>query len=316
MGENIKINAIATSAASKGPFTYVKNLIMMIRVAHWAKNLFLLIPLFFAGEFFELDKLLMVFLGIASFSLVASSIYILNDIRDQDQDRLHPIKKYRAIASGDISIKTAVIIMMVCLLGGAFIAWICGGKFLLVLGLYLVLNISYSLGLKDISILDIMILAAGFVLRIKAGGIIAHVGISQWLTIMVFLLALFLALTKRRDDILIEEVSGARVRNALSGYNLEFLNVCLCVVSAIMLMAYIMYTLSPEVIKHLGTYRLYYTSIFVFAGLLRYLQLAYNHKDTRSPTRILYRDHFIQFCIVLWIISFYFLLYFKDGYFS
>jgi 4-hydroxybenzoate polyprenyltransferase len=168
------------------------------------------------------------------------------------------------------------------------------------------------MGLKNMSILDIMILAAGFVLRIKAGGVIAQVGISQWLVIMVFLLALFLALGKRRDDLLVKESSGNEVRQAMSGYNLDFLNTSLAVVSAIMMMAYIMYTLSPEVIGHMGTYRLYYTSIFVFSGILRYLQLVYIYKDTRSPIRILYRDHFIQICIVLWGLSFYCLIYMKD----
>lgn len=310
MGENTKINALSPPDTSRGVFTHVKDLIMMVRAAHWAKNLFLFIPLFFAGELFQLDKLTEVFQGVAAFSLIASAVYILNDIRDIENDRLHPVKKHRAIASGHISTGIALGIMTVCAVSGLLIGWSCGNKFLITLGLYLVLNIGYSLGLKNIAIVDIMILAAGFVLRIKAGGVISQVGISQWLMIMVFLLALFLALAKRRDDILIEKISGKRVRDAVSGYNSEFLNACLAVVSAIIVMVYIMYTLSPEVIRHLGTYRLYYTGIFVLAGILRYLQLVYTHKDTRSPTRILYKDHFIQICIVLWISSFYLLIYY------
>lgn len=314
MGENTKISAVSHHT-SIGFVSHIKSLVMMIRVAHWVKNLFLFIPLFFAGELFQVGKLIDVFWGVIAFSLVASSIYILNDIRDIESDKLHPVKRYRALASGKISIPIAVIVMIICVVIGFVIAWTCGAKFLLVLAAYLIINIGYSLGLKNISILDIMILAAGFVLRIKAGGVITQVGISQWLMIMIFLLSLFLALAKRRDDILIKELSGNDVRHAVSGYNLDFLNTSLTLVSAIMVMAYIMYTLSPEVIRHMGTYRLYYTGVFVFAGLLRYLQLIYINKDTRSPIRILYKDRFIQICIVLWILSFYLLIYFPNFHF-
>jgi len=312
MGENAKINVLTPSSASRGLFTYVKSLIMMIRVAHWAKNLFLYIPLFFAGDLFQINKLLDVTWGVIAFCLVSSSVYILNDIRDLENDKLHPVKRHRALASGKVSMTVALIIMCCCAAGGLLSGWYCGSNFLFILGIYLLLNVGYSFGLKNISILDVMILSTGFVLRVKGGGVIAQVGISQWLIIMAFLLSLFLALAKRRDDILLKSMSGNNTRQSISGYNLDFLNVSLAVVSAIMIMAYLMYTLSPEVIRHIGTYRLYYTTVFVFAGLLRYLQLIYIHKDTRSPTRILYKDHFIQICIVLWVLSFYCLLYFKD----
>jgi len=315
MGENVKITNSAP-AASLSWLIYLRNLAMMVRAAHWAKNLFLFIPLFFAGKLFSASELFHVFWGVIAFSLTASGIYVLNDIKDKEKDQLHPVKQHRVIASGKISMGVAIPMMLFCMTGGMLLGWVCGLKFLLVLALYLLLNIGYSFGLKNIPILDIMVLAAGFVLRIKAGGVVARVGISQWLMIMVFLLALFLALGKRRDDILVEAYSGNDVRPAISGYNLDFLNTSLAVVSAVMIMAYIMYTLSPEIIQHIGTYRLYYTGIFVFAGILRYLQLIYVNKDTRSPTRILYKDHFIQLCIVFWSLSFYCLIYLKDLSFS
>lgn len=311
MGENSKISTY-TPAVSTGFFAYAKSLMMMVRMAHWAKNLFLFIPLFFAGELFEIGKLFQVALGVVAFSLVASSIYILNDIKDLEKDRLHPVKCNRSIASGKVSLSIALIVMGFCITSGLLVGLYCGTSFLMVLSVYLTLNIGYSLGLKNISILDIMILATGFVLRIKAGGVIADVGISQWLMIMVFLLSLFLALAKRRDDVLVKEASGNNVRQSLSGYNMEFLNTGLAIVSAIMIVAYLMYTLSEEVISHMGTHNLYYTVVFVFAGLMRYLQLIYVSKDTRSPTRILYKDHFIQLCILLWGISFYCLIYMKE----
>lgn len=284
---------------------------MLLRVAHWAKNLFLFIPLFFAGKLFDLEKLSDTAWGFAAFSLVASGIYILNDYKDLEKDRLHPVKRHRSLASGKVSVPVAFFLMFACLVSGLMLGWLCGSKFFLVLAAYLILNVSYSFGLKNISIVDILIIAVGFVFRIKGGGILSQVGISQWLMIMVFLLSLFLALAKRRDDVMVKLITDQDTRVSMSGYNVDFLNASIAVVSAVMIMAYVMYTMSPEVIWHMGTYRLYYTTIFVLAGFMRYLQLIYIRKDTRSPARVLYKDHFIQICIVLWIVSFYLLIYLK-----
>lgn len=285
---------------------------MLLRVAHWAKNLFLFIPLFFAGKLFDLEKLSDTAWGFAAFSLVASGIYILNDYKDLEKDRLHPVKRHRSLASGKVSVPVAFFLMFACLVSGLMLGWLCGSKFFLVLAAYLILNVSYSFGLKNISIVDILIIAVGFVFRIKGGGILSQVGISQWLMIMVFLLSLFLALAKRRDDVMVKQETHLNTRDVISGYNLEFLNTSIAVVSAIMIVAYLMYTLSPDTIKHMGTYRLYYTAVFVFAGFMRYLQLIYIKKETRSPTRILYKDRFIQICIVFWVLSFYFIMYIKN----
>ena len=129
---------------------------------------------------------------------------------------------------------------------------------------------------------------------------------------MVFLLALFMALAKRRDDVLLKLSSGHDMRKAVKGYNLDFINVALSLICAVIIVAYFMYTTSPEIIARLHTYRLYYTCLFVLAGLFRYLQLIYVHQNSQSPTKILYKDRFIQITIILWIISFYFILYVKD----
>lgn len=311
MGKGAEIETCA-APVSFGIFTQARYLVMLLRPNHWVKNLFLYIPLFFAGEFFKSGKLVEITWGAAAFCLVASGVYILNDFRDIDKDRLHPVKRKRPLAAGKVNIFAALALMCGCLVGGLVIGWFTGAKFLFILALYLLLNVAYSFGLKNISILDIFILSAGFVLRIKAGGAIAMVGISQWLMVMVFLLALFLALAKRRDDLSLSQTAGQEMRVSLSGYNLDFLNVSLAIVSAIIIVAYLMYTLSPQVILRLGTYRLYYTGIFVIAGLMRYLQLIYIREDAGSPTRILYKDHFIQACIVLWMLSFYCLLYYPN----
>lgn len=283
-----------------------------MRPRDWAKNLFLFIPLFFAGKLFSWNIYPMLLLGIVSFSLVASSIYILNDYKDIDDDRKHPEKRHRPLASGAISTQRAIIICIILLVAGLAIAFLIGYKFLFVLCIYLFLNLGYSLGLKSVAILDIFILAIGFVLRVKEGAVIANIGISEWLNIMVFLLALFMAIGKRRDDILLKLASGTDLRRSIKGYNLELLNVVLSLVCAVMIVAYFMYTMSPAVIARMGTYRLYYTCLFVLAGIMRYLQIIFVQKASGSPTKILYKDRFIQISILLWICSFYFLIYMKD----
>ncbi len=168
------------------------------------------------------------------------------------------------------------------------------------------------MGLKKIAILDILIIAIGFVLRVKAGAVIARIGLSEWLTIMIFLLALFLAIAKRRDDVLIKLDSGNEMRQSIKGYNLEFINVALSLICAVIIVSYFMYTMSDEVMIRLGTYRLYYTCLFVMAGILRYLQIIFVKRDSESPVKILYKDRFIQATILFWIISFYIILYMKD----
>ena len=281
----------------------------LLRMKEWVKNLFLFIPVFFSGKLFQTDKLPELVLGFLSFSLVASSIYIINDYRDIEADRNHPVKKLRPLAAGKVPVKIALAICGLCALAGLFIAYKLNNIFLVTVAFYYIMNLAYSFGLKNISILDINIIALGFVLRIKGGGLLASVGISNWLTIMVFLLALFLAITKRRDDLYLKQASGIDMRKAIKGYSLEMLNIFLAVVTAIIIMAYIMYTIAPETIRHIGTYRLHYTSIFVIAGLFRYLQITYINKSSESPTKTLYKDLFIQVVLVLWILSFYAILY-------
>jgi 4-hydroxybenzoate polyprenyltransferase len=284
----------------------------LLRPKDWAKNLFLFIPLFFSGDLFHWELYARLILGFIAFSLVASSIYIINDYRDIEDDKKHPEKKSRPLASGAISKPAALVICIILLITGFAIAYFIRDKFLFVLGIYFVLNLAYSFGLKTIPILDIIIVAIGFVLRIKSGAVIAMIGLTEWLNIMVFLLALFMAIGKRRDDVLLKLSSGTDMRKSIKGYNLEYLNVVLSLVCAVIVVAYFMYTMSPDVIRRMGTYRLYYTCLFVLAGILRYLQIIFVHAAAGSPTRILYKDRFIQISILLWIASFYLIIYMKD----
>lgn len=290
----------------------MKAYIQLIRPKDWAKNLFLFVPLFFAGMFFDTTKLLELFIGFICFSLVASAIYIMNDYRDIEDDKKHPVKKDRPLASGAVNKTTAVIIAVLFVIIGFTAAWFLRDKFMFILGIYFLLNVGYSFGLKNIPILDIFIISIGFVLRIKGGSVISLIPLSEWLVIMVFLLALFLAFAKRRDDVLLKLSSGDDMRKAVKGYNLDFINTALSLICAVIVVAYFMYTMSPGVVERLQTYRLYYTCIFVLAGIFRYLQLVFVQQNSQSPTKILYKDRFIQVTILLWILSFYLILYAKD----
>lgn len=285
--------------------------IKLLRPKDWAKNLFLFVPTFFAGHIFIPHKMELLLAGFAAFCCFASSIYIINDYRDIESDRKHPVKCKRPLASGKISPPAAIAISIFLMIAGAGFAYLANpsGWFLVILGVYFLLNLAYSFGLKNIAILDMLIVAAGFVLRVKGGAIIANLELSSWLVIMTFLLALFMAIGKRRDDVLLQESSGSTMRKSLSGYNLSFLDTMLGLFGAIIIVAYINYTVASDTIERLGTYRLYYSSLFVTAGVMRYLQVVFVKKQSGSPTDILYKDKFILITMLLWVACIYVLLY-------
>ncbi len=290
----------------------LKNYISLIRPHHWIKNSFIFLPVFFGGQFLHPQLWPSLIAGFLIFSIIASAVYILNDLQDIESDKKHPVKCKRPFASGKVSQKTGYLMLFLHVFIGLTSAWLLNPSFFYIITIYLIINIFYSYGLKSISILDIMIVAFGFILRLKAGGILADVNLSIWINIMVFLLALLIAVGKRRDDILIREQSGIILRKSLTGYNLPFLNAWLSILSAVTVVAYLMYTLSPIVIERLGTYRLYYTTVFVVAGLMRYLQLVYIDNATASPIKILYKDTFIQVIIVTWVMAFFTIIYLPD----
>lgn len=273
--------------------------IRLLRVHQWIKNLFVFAPAFFANKIFNCGIMLSSMLAFFAFSFAASSIYIFNDIKDVDFDRLHPKKKFRPIASGEISLKEAYTIALFCLaIAFSFVIFLpieCA----IVLLIYIVMNTAYSIKLKHIAILDIFIISLGFILRLKMGGAAINLGLSEWILIMTFLLSMFLALAKRRDDCLLTE----NVRRAIDGYNTQFIDVSLAIMAAVLLVAYLMYCLSPEVAGRMGE-NVYLTFIFVVLGILRYLQRTFVFGDSGSPTIILINDRFIQLVIACWILVF------------
>ena len=290
----------------------MKHLIKLIRLKHWVKNLFVFIPAFFAGVLFDQHNLILLIGGFFSFSFVASSIYIINDYRDIEVDRNHPEKKNRPLASGAVGVPLAFIVWGFLLVIGIGIAYLIDPvdyHFLYIILIYLVINTGYSLGLKNISILDIMMVASGFLLRTLAGGVIVDVALSNWLLIMVFLGALFIALAKRLDDLLISEASGNISRKSVKNYNLNFIYSGITMISGVSMVSYIMYSISPEVTERLKSEHLYITAIFVIAGILRYLQITLVENKSGSPTKILLTDRFIISTVLGWVLSFYVIIY-------
>ena len=294
---------------AKSQVSYGRSILSLIRVRQWVKNLFLFIPSFFAGHLFKTEELLMVGIGALAFSLVASGVYVINDYRDRFVDRLHPRKKLRPLASGDISTVTAWVIMALTISSGFLIAAALNMTFFYILLTYFLMNLGYSLGLKNIPIVDLFIVSIGFLLRIYSGGVIADLPITHWLSIMILLLALFLIIAKRRDDILMNVKNGCVVRKSTQSYNLDFINSCITLLSAVVLVAYIMYTVSPEVTERFDSDYLFVTTIFVIAGVMRYLQIIFVENKSGSPSRIFVKDKFILMTIAGWILSFYLIIY-------
>lgn len=291
----------------------MKELLILIRPHQWLKNLFVFLPLFFGGQLTNVNLIGFSLIAFFAFNFAASSIYCFNDIRDMNSDKLHPKKCKRPIASGAITKSQGYTIMIVCLVISIVVCLKAGlylNKLLLTVLFYWLMNIAYCLKLKQLVIVDVFIIAVGFVLRVLAGGFVTNIWISHWIVLMTFLLALFLAFAKRRDDVVIYQNMGTKTRKNVERYNLEFMNQVISIIASITMVCYIMYTLSDETIARMNSHYLYATSIWVLAGIIRYLQLTIVDVKSGSPTKILMIDRFIQSCIAGWLFSFLIIIYF------
>lgn len=285
----------------------------LIRPQHWIKNFFVLIPMFFGGELFDLESITNGIVVFFAFSFIASSIYCYNDIVDADADRSHPIKCRRPIASGAVSVRHAywlmaamfLLSMSTLLLLPPLSMW----NVMAVVLFYYVLNLAYCSKLKQYAILDVCIVAFGFVLRIIAGGQAEDVELSNWIVLMTFLLTLFLSFAKRRDDVLRMNETGEAPRHNTTRYNLTFINQAITITASVTLVCYIMYTVSPEVTEHFGSGYLYLTSVFVLLGLLRYIQIAVVDQKSGDPVKVALHDRFSQFIVLAWLVSYLILIY-------
>ena len=291
----------------------IKDILRLIRPKQWIKNMFVFIPMFFAGELFDLHSLYLCAVTFLAYSLMASSIYCYNDIVDADADRRHPVKCHRPVASGAVSVRLAYTLMaLMAVLSVAVVLLLppeVMANVLAVVLFYYLLNLSYCSKLKQYAIVDVCIVAFGFVLRILAGGFACEVTPSNWLVIMTFLLTLFMSFAKRRDDVLRMNETGEPPRKNTVRYNLTFINQAITITASVTLVCYIMYTVSPEVTERFDTPYLYLTFVFVLLGLLRYIQIAVVDKKSGDPTKVILHDHFSQMIVVAWVLSFLLMIY-------
>ncbi|RRQ46337.1 decaprenyl-phosphate phosphoribosyltransferase [Chryseobacterium sp. SC28] len=294
----------------------MKNYLKLIRVEQWVKNLFVFAPLFFSGQITNAQLFAKSIFAFLVFSFTASAIYVINDYFDIESDRKHPDKKDRPLASGAVSKRAAqfLIVIMILLslasLGlGNYIFNTNFWKFGVILGVYFVMNLFYTFKLKQVAIVDICIIAIGFVLRVLAGGYVTGIIVTNWAVLLTFVLALVLAIGKRRGELINAQVSG-KTRKALDGYNVQFADIALSISCTLAIVCYLMFTLSPAVQAKFHP-RVFYTVIFVVFAFLRYLQQTLVYNKTESPTKIVYKDRYIQVTIVLWVIVFLLQIYFK-----
>lgn len=290
------------------------NLLKLIRPHQWLKNVFVMIPMFFGGSLLDPSDIRASVVTFFAFSFIASSVYCFNDIIDVEADRRHPVKCKRPIASGAISVRSAWALMALMFLLSV------GTVFLLdtyshvinvglVILIYYILNILYCSKLKQYAIVDVCIIAFGFVLRVLAGGFATDIALSKWLVLMTFLLTLFLSFAKRRDDVLRMNETGEPPRKNTIRYNLTFINQAITITASVTLVCYIMYTVSPEVVNRFHSDLLYLTSVFVLLGLLRYIQITVVDKRSGDPTKMMLRDRFTQCVVLLWALTFLVLIY-------
>ena len=279
----------------------------LIRPTQWIKNLFVVAPLLLTPAALSLASLADVLAAALGFSALASVVYILNDYADREADRAHPTKRHRPLAAGTVSVRLAFTLLVLLLVAAGLLATTLPRDFALIALAYLASNLAYSFGLKHVAIVDVMIVALGFVLRVEAGAVAAKVPASAWIVIATGLLALFLALAKRRDDVV--RSLDARHRKSLDGYTKPFLDMALSVVIGALLVAYLIYTTDAAVMQRLGTTHVYYTAPWVVAGILRYLQIAMVEERSGSPTDVVLTDRFLILTILGWIATFTALLY-------
>lgn len=260
----------------------------LIRVRQWIKNIFVVVPLFFSLKFTELSACTAALHAFLLFCFASSFVYVLNDILDREKDRLHPKKKFRPLASGALSVSFALFLLLVLLcVMGLFLAAIYDYKVFLIICVYLGMNFFYSLKLKHLVLADVFVIALGFLLRVYAGAYAIDVQVSSFLFMTTFFLALFLAFSKRKAEL---TKTGEETRSVLKKYSAEIINQYMIISAGLTILCYGLYTLEPHTIEHLGTNRLIFSVLFVTYGIFRYMYLLNFLEEIEDPTDAVYSD--------------------------
>ena len=287
----------------------LNSLIKLARPSQWIKNSLVLAALFFAGIADDSHSLILAISAAAAFCLLSSSIYALNDLIDCEHDKNHPLKKSRPIAAGEISTATAALFSLMLAAAGLFSAWLINFELFIVAVIFLLLNVLYSSWLKHVVILDVMTIALSFVIRAYAGAVAIEVAASKWMLINTLFLALFLAFGKRRHELVLLDDEATSHRQSLSKYSPYLLDQLISVVTASVVVAYLLYTFSSEVSSKLNTEYLYITVPFVVYGIFRYLYLIHYEEKGGSPTKVLIGDKPLMLDVILWLFTVIIILY-------
>ena len=287
------------------------DLLRSMRPQQWTKNFFLFAALIFSLNVTVIPYVLKTLAAFAVFCLLSSAQYLINDVLDYAEDRMHPKKSLRPIASDRVPRRQAVLMAVLLSLVALIWAYSLNRAFFIAAAVYLVLLFAYSLKLKHVVILDMFIIAAGFVIRVVAGGLVIDVPLSSWLLICTTLLALFIAMTKRRHELVLLDDNASSHRPILKEYSPYLLDQMIAVVTASTVIAYCLYTVSAETVEKFGTANLIYTTPFVLYGIFRYLYLVHQKGKGGSPEELLLKDRPLFLAVVFWIASAVGILYFK-----
>jgi 4-hydroxybenzoate polyprenyltransferase len=280
--------------------SFIRHLLRLMRPHQWVKNLFVFTGLIFGHAWGDSHLLWSVVLAAAAFSLLSSGVYIVNDIADVESDRQHPRKRLRPLAAGDIAV-TAAAIAAAVLIGAAFvIAWIVAPAVAALLLIYFLINTGYSLGLKHVPILDVFLIAAGFMLRILVGTAGVGIAPSQWLLLCGLMITLFLGFAKRRAELLVALEQGTRTRKVLVQYDGPLLDVMIAITATSAVITYGLYTMNPETVRIQGTPYLIYTLPFVLYGIMRYIFRLHHHRRGEDPARELFTDPHLIATVLGW----------------
>lgn len=280
----------------------MSGLLRSMRPEQWLKNGFVLAPIVFSGLIFDSDAWLRILLAAAAFCAASSATYLINDVVDREADRAHPVKRQRPIAAGTVSALQATAAAAVLVSAAVAVAVGLGGWFPLVLIGYVVLVLLYSAVLKHAVFLDVLVVAAGFVLRVVGGAVAIEVPVSRWLLLVTYLLALYLALGKRRAELVVLGEGAGNHRVVLGQYTLPMVDGAISVVLGATVLAYALYTVAPDTVAKVGSEGLMATVPIVLYGLFRYLYLLHRHELGGSPTKALLTDRPLLACVAIWFL--------------
>lgn len=285
--------------------------IRILRPKQWVKNLLVFCPLFFSGNFFNWPLFVDAAWAFLVFSLAASGIYCFNDACDAESDRRHPVKCSRPVASGAVSVPAAyVMAALLCVVSVAASVLLLSSGYAALIAGYVFLNLLYSLWLKKIALLDVVVLASFYVMRLFAGDIATGCHLSHWIIIVTFVGAFMLGIGKRRAELAVVMERGIATRRNLMGYNLQFIDMALVLSAGATFMCYVMYTVAPHPAAGVECGNLFWTAIILFVAILRYLQIAIVGKQGEDPSELFFKDLPLGLLFVAWAFMFAMILYF------